>query len=128
MSNVPSCLSKIRLSQSYDETFQNTVLHAYSLPRGMSDPPPRKRVSQACRPCGVKKIKVRGHAVLQLRSKLTSCCSAMEHTLRVVLAKAKASSVPMGHQSAGKRVPSSIVCLRQYDGQNAATRLRTACF
>jgi hypothetical protein len=52
----------------------------------------------------------------------------MEHILRVVLAKAKASSVHMGHQNAGKRVPSSIVSRRQLEEQNAATRLRKGRF
>lgn len=35
------------------------ISNAYPFPRAMATPPPRKRVSQACRPCGVKKIKVR---------------------------------------------------------------------
>ena len=52
--------------QSIDKTCDNTRICAHPFPRAMATPPPRKRVSQACRPCGVKKIKVRESAAVAL--------------------------------------------------------------
>jgi hypothetical protein len=67
----------------------------------MATPPPRKRVSQACRPCGVKKIKVRDSAAAAL-AELTSFCSAMGHTRHAVLVKVKQSSAPTARRSEGE--------------------------
>lgn len=76
----------------------------------MATPPPRKRVSQACRPCGVKKIKVRpaqpspAHRVCCSTHKQTNLklsASATGYTLHVLLVRAKPSSARMGHRNEG---------------------------
>lgn len=60
--------SRDTASQRDDETCDSFRMNAQQFPSAMATPPPRKRVSQACRPCGVKKIKVRDPGLPWLRT------------------------------------------------------------
>ena len=98
----------VRVLERMNFTSPSTMVESASIstpPRAPSDARPRKRVSQACQPCGLKKIKVnrspRGSFAFAI---LTSPSSATEVCPSVLPAKSKTSNVHMESPSVGRSI------------------------
>jgi hypothetical protein len=77
----------------------------------MSTPPPRKRVSQACQPCGLKKIKVRTYIPAPTNSVKVAniSVSAMGHIQCVARVRVRALNAHMEYPSEGQS-PDPLRC------------------
>ena len=83
---------------------QQHVLGSHWASSAMSTPPPRKRVSQACQPCGLKKIKVRplhSRSPQQASQWLILVNSAMGRIQCAARARVRALNVHMEYQNEG---------------------------